>query len=255
LDDTEPVFYSDTKLKREPGLRFRRDILPFLGAGELQGGKELVLTWGINPKCPNETKAKQSRRWHGAVLPEHRYRNPGSADNYWEGALNAFRDCAPSPFHKRYLHLLKGILGSKWLETWRNHYATFDMVPWYADRWSVGRLTKKRVELIRPHLKACGELIQGASPRLAVFNGRNWDELLRVTPQVFGSPFRERGRIDYTTVTGKSHRGAVLVGEICLCDQPIPALVMTWFVHQTRPPLSDEELLWLGETLQVKFQL
>jgi hypothetical protein len=236
LDEIESVFYSPARQMDKPGLRFRRDIPPFLGAGKLQSGAEaaedVVVTFGVNPK-------------------RHRERDcPRSVEEYYQKALTAFDSAVPSAHHKRYVDFLESFLGTQWRATWQEHHATMDTVPWYSDRWAVGTMTRKQVELIRPHLTTCRELLRSMKVRLAVFNGAHWVRLLTLDPPVFVSRFQELDRVEYASVTGKKHKGAVLLGEIRLTERTVPALVMTCFIHKTRPQLSGSDLCKLGETLR-----
>lgn len=44
---------------------------------------------------------------------------------------------------------------------------------------------------IRPHPTICADLLRSKSPRLVVFNGRLWKDLLRPDPPEFASPFQD----------------------------------------------------------------
>lgn len=240
LKESERLFYTEEKLEKNPRFRLQPDKPPFLFEGDLTQVAEKYITWGMNPK-------DSGNRPLGETL-----------EDYYREALGAFHRWPPSRFHERLLRIVAGAAGVDYpgpgSDDWawaQRHYLTFDMVPYYAERFQA-MLNRSKLHPVVKHLGVCEELLRDVPIRLVIMNGKPFVDLFlgeRGKPPLLEGRFTLKRRIPYREFTEKMPRGEVLLGCLRLAGKEVPAAILSVFVHQARPPFNGTELEAIGRAI------
>lgn len=195
---------------------------PFICAGNLEfdlAGR--VLSLGLAPHSRGESIPK-------TLLEYFEFRQ-----NYFD------QEEIPHRLHSYIYQFLQGAMGCMEMDnpnaTWLHHhgYLTFDLVPYYIQKWKAPKWQPELHGLIIRHINNCLEMFDYGRIDLAIFTGRAWESIL--VEKVFELfPFEHSGPLMLSNITGRENHQKVriYVGSINLSGHRFTAIVLSHLIHQ-----------------------